>query len=270
MSTAEIDEDLVTGLKAARSKRMYFAVVLKGGTDGALLVSKQKIPPTEIAAAKKKSGGSAVLKGACFVEDGRYVFEVGKVPPATLSAAIKKIAKRDAGLTLQVDCRLGTSDDLLDDDDKAAAAKAAADQQALQDTHEPLPETAKYEAAQLTWQRAAATALNAVERLVSTLESTGHEVALAIAEVIKNLQHNFPDTLDDALGGLVQAAQTGRAGDAEACRNRAEIAIKASLAFLNNNAKTIEGCEKNPFGINVPFRAALTDALKQVLIAVKK
>ena len=57
----EIDEELVTGLKAAKSKRMSFAVVLKGGSDGALIVSKQKIPPTAIAEAKKESGGSAVI-----------------------------------------------------------------------------------------------------------------------------------------------------------------------------------------------------------------
>ncbi len=269
MSTAEIDEDLVSGLKTARTKRMYFAVVLKGGTDGALMVSKQKIPPTDIAAAKKKTGGSAALKGACFVEDGTHIFEIAKVPPATLSAAIKKIAKRDAGMTLKVECRMGTSDDLLDDDDKAAAAKAAAAQQAMQDTAGPLPETAKYETAYDTWLQSAGVALSAVERLVSSLESTGDEVAQAIANVIKDLQHNFPDTLDDALTGLVQAAQSGKASEAEGFRVKAEIAIKASLAFLNNNAETIKACEDNPFGINVPFRAELTDALKQVLVNVK-
>ena len=51
---------------------------------------------------------------------------------------------------------------------------------------------------------------------------------------------------------------------------KSEIAIKAALAYLGNNSQTIDGCEHNPFGISVSFRAPLTDALKQVLIKVKK
>lgn len=81
--THQLEEELTTGLKAAKGKRMYFAVVLKGGADGALILSKQKIPPGSIADAKKKSGGSAVIKGDCFGEDGKHVFEVAKGPPPT-------------------------------------------------------------------------------------------------------------------------------------------------------------------------------------------
>src|SRR5258706_16222071 len=61
----ELDAELAAGLKQAKGKRMYFAVVVKGGTDGALIVSKQKIPPTAIAEAKKKCGGSALIKSPC-------------------------------------------------------------------------------------------------------------------------------------------------------------------------------------------------------------
>src|ERR1700694_4720436 len=94
---AELDMDLAAGLKAAKSKRAYFALVLKGSNDGALIVSKTKVPPADIAAAKKQSGGSSVLKGFCQYEEGTYVFETAKQAPATAAQAVKLIAKRDAG-----------------------------------------------------------------------------------------------------------------------------------------------------------------------------
>ena len=75
---------------------------------------------------------------------------------------------------------------------------------------------------------------------------------------------------DDALANLAKSAKAGNTADVESYRFKSEIAIKASLAYLGNNAKTIDGCEQNPFGINVSFRGPLTEALKQVLINVKK
>jgi hypothetical protein len=275
--TIEIDEQLAAGLKAAKAKRMYFAVALKGGTDGALVIGKEKIPPGDIAAAKKKCGGSAVIQGACFGEDGKHTFEMAKVPPATLANALKFIAHRDSGLTIHPECRLGTSADLPDDGNAAAApvgtgaapSKAAATQPVQKAVAGPLPGTAKYEAALKTWEKASAAALSAVDKLVAALEATGDEVAISIASIIKQLQASFPDTLDESLTNLAKAAKSGSPGDTETYRVRSEIAIKAALAFLNNNAQTIEGCEHNPFGIAVPFRAALTEALKQVLIGVK-
>ncbi len=100
---AELDEELVGGLKAAKSKRAYFALVLKGSNDGALIVSKTKVAPTAITEAKKESGGSTIVKGFCKYEDGKYVFETAKDAPATAAQAVKIIAKRDAGLTVNAD-----------------------------------------------------------------------------------------------------------------------------------------------------------------------
>jgi hypothetical protein len=267
--TQELDADLVNGLKQAKSARLYFAVVLKGGADGALIVSKQKIPPTEIAAAKKKSGGSAVLKGACFYEDGKYVFEMAKDPSATLPNALKTIAKRDAGLTIQPICRKGTNPDLLDDDVKGPATPTPTDGK-QQKPQGPLPETPKYEKALQTWEQASAAALSATDKLLTALSGMEDELAQAIAGVIQKMRNDFPDTLDDALTGLAKSAKAGNSADAATFQVKSEIAIKAALAYLNNNAKTIEGCEKNPFGVNVTFRAPLTEALKQVLVNVKK
>src|SRR5580704_11812654 len=104
----ELDKDLAAGLKAAKSKRCYFVLVLKGGTDGALLVSKTKIAAPAIAEAKKKSGGSAVVMGFVSYEDGIYIFETAKVPSATAVQAVKTIVKRDAEQSIKAEFRLST------------------------------------------------------------------------------------------------------------------------------------------------------------------
>ncbi len=276
MAVQEIDEELVNGLKQAKSRRMYFALVLKGGADGALLISKQKVPPADIAQAKKKSGGSAVIQGACFGEDGKIIFEVAKMPGATWAAAVRTIAKRDAGLTIQAEFRQGNDPDLLEEGEAPTTSQTGPTQQSgqPQSTEQtqagPLPETQKWEPALRTWEQASATALASIDQLVSSLEASNDELALAISGIIQQAQADFPDTLDEALTGLVSAAKAGKAGEAEGFRNKSEIAIKAALAYLNNNAKTFDGCENNPFGVHVQIRAPLTEALKQVLIAVKK
>jgi hypothetical protein len=276
-NTAELDKDLADGLKAAKTKRCYFALVLKGGTDGALLVSKTKVPAPAIAEAKKKSGGSAVVSGFVSYEDGTYVFETAKPPAGTAAAAVKTIAKRDAGQTIKAIFRQSTDPELLALDGSPEATPATGttkttEPQATPKTSAlgPLPEAAKYATALQDWQQAAAAALSATDKLTATLEATGDELALAIVEIIDKLKADFPDTLDDVLTNLAKTAKDGKAADAEGWRNKSEIAIKAALAYLGNNAATIDACEKNPFGISVPFRAALTEALKKVLINVKK
>jgi hypothetical protein len=283
----ELDAELAAGLKQAKGKRMYFAVVLKGGADGALIVSKQKIPPTAIAEAKKKSGGSAVIKGACFGEEGKHIFEVAKEPPATLANTLKLIAKRDSGLAIHAECRVGSDPDLAEEEDASASPVSTTSPpkappppplgspQATKATPQIAPkdstqEAEKYAEALKTWELASAAALDATDKLISALEATGDELAQAIASIIEKMRVDFPDTLDDALTNLAASAKSGNSGDTELYRNKSEIAIKAALAFLNNNAQTIDGCEHNPFAIGVPFRAPLTEALKQVLIKVKR
>jgi len=278
-STAELDKDLADGLKAAKTKRCYFALVMKGSTDGALLISKNKVPAPAIAEAKKKSGGSAVLSGFVSYEDGTYVFETAKDPPGTAAQAVKTIVKRDAGQTIKASFRQSSDPELagLDGTQGGQATPATGTAKTTEPettpktgAQGPLPEAAKYATALQDWQQAAAAALAATDKLIATLEATGDELALAIVEVIDKLKADFPDMLDDVLTNLDAAAKAGNAGDAESWRNKSEIAIKAALAYLGNNAQTIEACEKNPFGVSVPFRAALTEALKKVLINVKK
>jgi serine/threonine protein kinase len=120
----DIDSELATNVKAAKTKRMYFAFVAKGSSDGALVISKTKVPPVLITDAKKRSGGTQVFKGACFGEDGKLVFEMAKEPPATMEAALKKVVQRDAALTQVYVCRVGTNPELADDGPATDATSA--------------------------------------------------------------------------------------------------------------------------------------------------
>lgn len=104
--SGELNAELAAGLKSAKTKRAYFALVLKGGKDGVLIVSKTKVPPAAIGEAKKESGGSAVLKGLCKFEDGTYIFETAKAVGPNVAQAVKIIAKRDAGITLKAQFRV--------------------------------------------------------------------------------------------------------------------------------------------------------------------
>jgi peptidoglycan hydrolase-like protein with peptidoglycan-binding domain len=114
------DANLASALKQAKSKKMFFAFVGKG-TDGKLIVSRTKIAPKEIAQAKKETGGSMAVTGKCFGDgSSSLVFLVAKPAPATLAAAIKKAAHRDAGVTISPDVEVASDAD--DDDDTSAAA----------------------------------------------------------------------------------------------------------------------------------------------------
>ena len=103
---AELDTDLIAALKLAKGKEMFFAFVPKGA-EGKLIVSKKRIPPKEIAEAKKEIGGGKPVLGKCIGPLGEMVFKVAKKMP-TLGAAIKKVAKRDSGLTVVPDVQVST------------------------------------------------------------------------------------------------------------------------------------------------------------------
>jgi hypothetical protein len=93
------DAGLVAALKQAKSKKMFFAFIPKG-SDGTLIISKNKIPPRLIAEAKKEIGGSTPVVGLCFGDVKNMVFQVVKAVPPALAAVIRKVAKRETGLTI--------------------------------------------------------------------------------------------------------------------------------------------------------------------------
>jgi hypothetical protein len=118
------DADLLAALKQAKLKKMFFAFVPKG-TEGKLLISKKKIPPKEIAEAKKEIGGGNPVTGKCFAEEGTMVFLVAKPAAPALTAAVKKVAKRETGLTIDPEFRLASDADVEADEAEAPGAAAA-------------------------------------------------------------------------------------------------------------------------------------------------
>jgi len=152
------DAKLATHLKMARTadktNALFFSLVMKGGADGALIVAKKKVSPKDIKAAKDKCGGTAVLSGRCFSEDGKVVFEMPKTPPGAMTKVLKTIITRDAGFTLNVLPRQAPDADV----DEADEAEGAAGES--QEGDEPNPEapTANGQAAATAADAAAAAA----------------------------------------------------------------------------------------------------------------
>jgi hypothetical protein len=113
------DADLLVALKQAKLKKMFFAFIPKG-TDGKLIVSKKKIPPKLIAEAKKEISGGPPVTGKCFGEAGTMVFEVAKPAAPTVTAAVKRVAKRETGLTIDPEFRLASDADAEETEDSGA------------------------------------------------------------------------------------------------------------------------------------------------------
>jgi hypothetical protein len=120
------DADLIAALKQARSKKMFFVFLPKGGSDGTLLVAKTKFPSKAIADAKKQSGGGNAVTGKCFGDGKTLVFEVAKAVPATMEPALKKVIKRDTGLALEPQIQLAGDADADEQANDAANPNGAA------------------------------------------------------------------------------------------------------------------------------------------------
>jgi hypothetical protein len=115
----ELDKALADGLNRAKTAKAdsphFFVLVLKGGTEGALLVDRKKIAPALIADAKKRSGGSAVVTGFCYFDRdaSEMVFETKKVPAPAWAQVVRKIAQQDAGVSIKARFGLLTNPELI-------------------------------------------------------------------------------------------------------------------------------------------------------------
>lgn len=233
--SGEMNEELVTGLKAAKSKRAYFALVLKGGKDGALIVSKTKVPPAAIADAKKESGGSAVVKGFCRFEDGVYLFETIKAVGPNVAQAVKLIAKRDAGITLRAEFRVKADPELLADEEEASSTPQVtpAKQTDAAATTDGADLSAEWKTKLAKWTPAIKNALSAkglnaaaITKLLaqaSALSKPGGDLALAI----------------DTLTECHHLATSDSANPAQAAAARWNAARSVAVTKLQNEIKLI-------------------------------
>lgn len=106
MSEPSLDTNLASGLKGARKatqeKPHFFAMVVKSPSAGQLIVSRKKIPPKQIAEAKKDVGGATVVKGVCYAgENGHTQFETAKGPVPAWETLARRLARDRAGLSIK-------------------------------------------------------------------------------------------------------------------------------------------------------------------------
>ncbi len=263
----ELDEELASGLKAAKSKRCYFALVMKGGADGALLVTKTAVPPNDIAAAKKKSGGSAVLKGFCFYEDGSYIFEISKVPPAPMARVIKTIAKRDAGMTINVECRM-SSDPELASAEAYGAATAKPDAANPTGAAKPSFSAADFNRSRASWDAAKKKIHGDMEKLNSSIRvelPDDPELGVVLVEYIDEMLTALDKNLESALDGVVKAG-TDPARKAAKDSALAVIDRYQKTVAINPGVKQVEKNPLLPLNIMTPLNATL-EVIKRYLNA---
>jgi hypothetical protein len=71
-------------------------------------VDKKKVGKSDVEEAKKQSGGSAVVQGICYGgDDGVLMFQTAKTPAPAWANVVKKIAARDAGMSVKAEFVLG-------------------------------------------------------------------------------------------------------------------------------------------------------------------
>jgi hypothetical protein len=246
MAAAALDTDLASNVKKALKRGpaqpMFFAFFMKGGAGGKLIVNKAKVQPKQIEAAKKETGGSAVLKGVCFGEGGTLVFEMARPVAANVVAATKNLLKANAGLTLPVEYRVGRDDETVAESaepDEAGPGAAGAAAPAAADLG------AAWKAKLAAWTPAIKAALAAkgprtgdIGKLLAqatALSKPGGDIALALQKLTECHQL--------ATAGAAPSSQA-KAGADPAAQFKAKLAewtpaIKAALAAKGPNAAAI-------------------------------
>jgi len=198
------DTELLTALKMAKSKKMFFAFIPKGGSDGHLIVSKVKIPPKRIAEAKKEHGGGAPVTGKCIGGDnGAMLFQVAKAAPPALAAAVKKVAKRDTGLSIDPEFQLAGDADAEEQDTGAAAGAAEVEAKVtpkpLLDPQLTFPQLdgASKDPANMpidfgAWQIARQKAITDLKALAAKVASTKHGRSVGVLKELNSVIKRLP------------------------------------------------------------------------------
>lgn len=198
---ADIDSDLLLALKQAKSKKMFFAFIPKG-SEGKLIVSKKKIPQKVVAEAKKEVGGGTAVTGKCMGPFDGMVFEVVKAVPPAMTASMKKVIKRDTGLTVLPDIQLAGDADDDEEDTGAAPPEAAASAPAAPTPPAPAaapsataPGTPPEAATSMdmgAWQTARNYAINELKALATKVASTRHGSAAGVLGEINMIMKRLP------------------------------------------------------------------------------
>ncbi|MBL8797297.1 MAG: hypothetical protein JNM56_25570 [Planctomycetia bacterium] len=203
---------------------LFFTLVLKGGSDGALLLSRKKGTANDIKVLKEKCHGTAVVRGRCYSEEGKLVFETAK-PPASATKVLKLILHRETGLTLPIETRMAKGPD----DDEPEVTDGEPQEGAPETGDEVVPEEKKQPApikkgtniiftqARLVWdatRKSVQSQLQGLEKQIITVckqinddPNAPQEIDLdaltsqvkTIYTILDRLDQRLIDKLDDAL-----------------------------------------------------------------------
>ncbi len=271
------DEELAAGLRAVKSRQMFFAVVAKSATDGHLIVKKTKISPAELAIAKKQAGGGQVYRGVCNYEDGKYVFETTKEPAGTLEQTIKALAKRDAGMTISLLARRGADDG--EGEGNEGESEQPLSSQTVKPTVSSQPTTAKTSAppvisnvklqqARLLWDKArkkAQAEIGSLQLAILT-KAKGESDFADIAKLVKDfekLKQDFDESLLDKLDAALNAPPERRPPlHAEAVRM-----IESYQNTVQSNP-LLADLDNNPF-VKISVNQTLTQTLEMLAKQLK-
>ena len=132
------DEELRANLDAAKKSPRNFCLVAMGSTAVKLILSKKKIPASEMTNAKAEAKGNTVVQGVCVGDGTEMVFQVleeSTIKPPT----IKKLISEQTGLKMTA--RFQVVNELAqvkeNDDDNVPQAPPLPPQQQQQETAPP-------------------------------------------------------------------------------------------------------------------------------------
>lgn len=243
MPDSKLQAGLSQAKTAAKSAALHFAFVMKGGKDGALMVSKGKVPTGLIDDAKKRTGGSAVLIGRCFGEKGILTFEMTKAPGANVKAALQTVIKRDAAMTLSVNARAETKDEEKESEESESEEVNARPGELLK-----------------LWRKTVGLVDARVKPLVDALRKIDNRAMTEAANAMEGAIDAFGPHLEKAFQSFDNCV------DPKAKRKAYETAKKLvdNVRAQVNSNKALQAAEDNPFDINVNVIKIVGDGLNDI------
>lgn len=248
--------------RATATRPLFFTLVLKGGTDGALLLSRKKSTTQEIKALKEKCGGSVVVRGRCFMEDGKLTFETAKLPSAAVAKVLKMILRRDAGVSLPVEARLAS--DLVEEEETPGeeSSPVVEDQEApTSPADAPVGEkkvsNVVFTQARLVWDATRKSVQNQLKQLEQQIltvcqqinNDPNAEIEIDAGELASNVKtiYTILDKLDQRLIDKLDEALNAPVPEQRAARHREAAAILREYQEYVTNDPLFNAIDDNGF-----------------------
>ncbi|HEX3997767.1 MAG TPA: hypothetical protein VHX65_04395 [Pirellulales bacterium] len=258
-----IDQESISALKDAKTKEVYFALVVKNGAVGTMVVNKtSKVPQKKIDEAKKDCGGTATVVGRCFASNGTLTVQTVKDVDANGQTLAKKFAK-EAGFS---HCDFATNKDA--ESDKPGSTQTTPQKVGTTtDTSEQANGLKNRLEAILEWCKANKDGLGTKDTVERTIPVARHasdalkqgdlveaEKKMVLIEKYLNLPKTGDSSGDTSSGSTEPSKTSG--GKADELHHRLSTIVKWCNTHKSDEASkdTVERC--------VPVVQQVSDALK--------